>query len=244
MKTIKLTVEYDGNAYCGWQLQPNGPTIQEKLEAAVQALTGSFSRIHGSGRTDARVHAIGQVAHFQTDSSMAGQDFARALNAHLPKDISVRVSEEAEEGFHARFSARGKTYCYRIENAPTRPVLDRHRVWWITWPLCDELLEAGTTHILGTHDFTSFADAEREGEENVRTVRRAGWTRQGDDLRFTINGDGFLYKMVRCLVGTLIEVGRGKLPPEAVKEILEARDRRRAGPTAPPFGLHLMAVEY
>lgn len=244
LRTIRLTVEYDGTDYCGWQIQPNGPTIQGALEAAVTALTGEAVRVEGAGRTDSGVHARGQVAHLRTRAPLPPERFARALNAHLPPDISVRDSAAAPAEFHARFSAAGKVYRYAIENAPTRPVLDRRQVWWVSWPLADEALTAGAAAIVGRHDFTSFADAERAGEENVRTVRRAAWRREGTRLTFRIEGEGFLYKMVRCLVGTLVEVGRGALPPAAMERILAARDRAAAGPTAPPQGLTLQRVLY
>jgi len=244
MRTIRIEVEYEGGGYCGWQVQPNGPTVQGALEEAVEKLTGAFSRVEGAGRTDAGVHAVSQTAHFKTASAMPGEDFARALNAHLPRDIAVRKSSEAPEAFHARFSAIGKEYLYRIENSPTRPVLCRRNAWWISWPLCDALLRQGAEAVVGRHDFTSFADADRAGEENVRTVYEAQWVRDGRQLLFRVRGNGFLYKMVRVIVGTLVEVGRGKVPPEEMRRILAARDRRAAGPTAPPHGLHLVSVEY
>ncbi|MBN1257419.1 MAG: tRNA pseudouridine(38-40) synthase TruA [Planctomycetes bacterium] len=244
MRTIKLIIEYDGSNYCGWQIQPNGPTIQGELEKAVFALTGNESRVEGSGRTDSGVHALAQVAHFLTDSDMPGEAFSRALNAHLPKDISVRESMEATGDFHARFSALGKVYRYEIENAATRPALDFTRVWWVSWELDENLLNQATLYILGEHDFTSFADAERDGGDNIRTVERAEWRREGRRLSFEIEGNGFLYKMVRCLVGTLVEVGRGKISPDEFIEILQKRDRTAAGPTAPPAGLHLVRVNY
>jgi tRNA pseudouridine38-40 synthase len=244
MARIGLVVEYDGGAYCGWQVQPNGPTIQGALEAAVAGVTGAAARVEGSGRTDSGVHALGQVAHFDTSADLPAGDFARALNAHLPKDISVRFTWAAPPDFHARFSAAGKVYRYLVENAPTRPVLDRHRVWWLSWTLDDERLAAATVALVGRHDFTSFTDAERAGEDNVRTVTGAAWRREGRRLCFEVAGEGFLYKMVRCLVGTLVEVGRGALDTDAIPAILKARARAAAGPTAPPQGLHLVRVLY
>jgi tRNA pseudouridine38-40 synthase len=244
MRTVKLTIEYDGTEYCGWQIQPNGITIQEKLEDAIQKLTGTFCRVHGSGRTDRGVHALGQVAHFHTDSEISGNDFARAINAYLPKDISVRESLEVNSGFHSRFSALEKHYCYIIENAKTRPVLDRHKVWWISWDLDFELIKEATSVIVGTHDFTSFTDAERKDEDNTRNVISAEWKNENNRLTFNIQGEGFLYKMVRCLVGTIIEAGRGKISKKEMLDILDAKDRTKAGPTAPPCGLHLKKVIY
>jgi tRNA pseudouridine38-40 synthase len=243
-RTVRLLVEYDGGAYCGWQVQPNGPTIQGALEAAFEGLTGEAVRVEGSGRTDSGVHAAGQIAHVRTRADLPGEAFARALNAHLPRDISVRESADAPERFHARFDATGKIYHYTIENAPTRPALDVGRLWWVSWPLEDDRLAAAAAKIVGTHDFTSFADGERGGEDNVRTVRRAEWVRANRRLTFAVEGGGFLYKMVRVLVGTMVEVGRGRLDPDAMEEILEARDRAAAGPTAPPQGLTLARVLY
>lgn len=246
LRTIALTVEYEGTAFCGWQIQPNGPTVQEALETALAALTGEAGRVQGAGRTDSGVHAWGQVAHLRTTSTMAGSQFARALNAHLPKTISVRTSREVPPGFHARFSATGKVYRYLIENAPTRPVLERARRWWVSWTLDDTALHEAAARLVGTHDFTSFADAERGrgDQDNVRTVSRAVWQRDGTRLAFEVEGNGFLYKMVRVIVGTLVEVGRGAMPPAAIDRIRAARDRTAAGPTAPPQGLHLVRVLY
>ncbi len=244
MRTIKLVIEYDGTAYCGWQVQPHCPSVQARLEQAVADLTGERARVHGASRTDSGVHAMGQVAHFHTASAIPGAQFARALNAHLPRDISVRSSEDAADDFHARFHARAKLYHYLVENARTRPVLDRHRVWWVSWPLDTDALEKAAELLVGTHDFTSLADAGRAGEENVRTVHCATWSRAGRRLTFAIAGNGFLHKMVRCVVGTLLEVGRGARPPEWIAQVLAARDRTAAGPTAPPHGLHLVRVDY
>jgi tRNA pseudouridine38-40 synthase len=244
LRRIRLLVEYHGAAYCGWQVQPNGPTVQGALEDAVAALTGEARRVEGAGRTDSGVHAAGMTAHFDTASTLPAERFARALNAHLPKDISVRASAGAAPGFHARFSAAGKVYRYAIDNHPARPALDRDRLWWVSWTLDDERLRAASAHIVGTHDFTSFTDGERAGEDNVRTVTRAEWTREGARLVFTVEGGGFLYKMVRILVGTLVECGRGPRDPDAIPATLAARDRAAAGPTAPPQGLTLLRVVY
>ncbi len=243
-RRIRCVVEYDGGAYAGWQIQPNGPTIQAALEEAVLRVTGETRRVEGSGRTDSGVHARAQVAHFDTAASLPADRFARALNAHLPKDISVRTSALAAPTFHARFSAVGKVYRYRIEHGPTRPALDRDRLWWVSWPLEDERLHDATARIVGRHDFTTFTDAERRDEDNVRTVRRAAWTRNGTRLVFEIEGEGFLYKMVRILVGTLVACGRGRIAPDRIDALLAARDRALAGPTAPPQGLELLRVLY
>ena len=246
-RAIRLVVEYDGAAYGGWQLQPNAPTIQGCLERAVEAVTGAFARVNGASRTDSGVHALGQVAVFRTESAIPPAAFARALNAHLPKDISVRCSDEVPLEFSPRHDARGKRYVYRIDNAPTRPALDRARAWWCTWRLDDAALADAARQFVGEHDFTAFAAVGDSGggiENPVRTITRSEWLRCGHKLSYVVEGTAFLYKMVRCMVGTMVEVGRGSMRAGDIPAILASRDHARTGPTAPPCGLVLARIEY
>ncbi len=244
MSTYKLLLEYDGTTYAGWQRQPVHPTIQAALEEALRRITqGPVSTIAAS-RTDAGVHAFGQVVSFQSDKPYRPHEWTRALNGVLPKTISVRHTEVAAEDFHARYDARAKTYEYRILNQPTRPALDRLRVWQIAKPLDVPLMRQASRHVLGHHDCTSFQGPGASTTNPNCTIQRIDWVRDGSLIRFTIQADRFLKQMVRALVGTLVEVGHRKREPEAVAAILEARDRRAAGSTAPPQGLYLLHVHY
>jgi tRNA pseudouridine38-40 synthase len=244
MRTIRLTLEYDGTAYLGWQRQPQGMTVQQALEEAVARITGAMPSVVGSGRTDAGVHARGQVAHFKTPSAMPAATFHRALNALLPRDIVVLGAEEAAADFHARFSARGKRYAYTIWNDPVRPVLKRHIVWHCRRRLAVDRLRAASECLLGTQDFRAFESSGAAAKTTTRTVTLAEWSRNGPELVFAVEADGFLYNMVRSIVGSLVEVGLGKRAPEWIRELIASRDRTKAGPTAPPRGLCLVRVDY
>ena len=244
-RNIRLLLEYDGTHYHGWQRQAEALTIQQVLEESLQRLTGEKTALIGSGRTDAGVHARGQVANFRTESPIPLQAFHKGMNSLLPKDIAVLEALEAEPSFHARKSARAKTYEYRILNRPTRSPLARHYAWWIDPPL-DLTAMAGASAVLpGEHDFTAF---RASGSDNLNPVRRVLTAEWRDDsggwLSFTITATGFLRGMVRSLVGTLAEVGRGKAPPAILAELLTNRARHLAGPTAPPQGLYLVEVFY
>ncbi len=244
-RTIKLVIEYDGANYAGWQAQKNGTGVQEAVEAAIFKVTGERLRIAGSGRTDAGVHALGQVATFKTASSVPTKKIAAALNAHLPEDVAVLSAEEAPAGFHARKSVRSKTYRYRILNRPARPALERGRVYHLVPRLDVEAMRKAARLLVGRHDFRAFtpiAAVKPGGYE--REVFSLEVERSGDLVDITVAGSGFLYNMVRCIAGTLIEVGRGRRPPEDVKAVLASRDRRRCGPTAPACGLCMLKVEY
>ena len=244
-RNIRLLLEYDGTRYHGWQRQAEDLTIQGVVEAALQRLTREAVALIGSGRTDAGVHARGQVANFRTESAIPLTAFHKGLNSLLPRDIVVLSATEAEPSFHARKSARAKTYEYRILNRGNRSPLNRHYAWWIAPPL-DLTAMAGAAAVLpGEHDFTAF---RASGSDNINPVRRvlaAGW-REGDGgwLTFTITATGFLRGMVRSLVGTMAEVGRGKAPATILAELLESGARHLAGPTAPPQGLYLVEVFY
>ncbi len=244
-RNLRLLLEYDGSRYHGWQRQKNALTIQEVVETALAKLTGEPVRVIGSGRTDARVHARGQVANFKTNSALPLKAFLHGLNSLLPPDIAVLAAEEAESDFHARYAALTKTYEYRILNRPQRSPLQRLHTWWLPQPLNLLAMQQAAATLLGEHDFSAFrASGGRPGSPR-RQVLAAHW-QPGENglLIFTITADGFLRGMVRSLVGTMVEVGRGKRPPSHLQKLLASGDRRQAGPTAPPQGLSLVAVIY
>lgn len=244
MRRIRLTLQYDGAAYRGWQLQPEGPTIQGALEAALAAMAGAPVRAHGAGRTDAGVHARAQVAHFDTGLTHADAVWVRALNAHLPRDIAVTAAREVADGFHARHSALSKHYRYRILNRPVRCPFRRGLCWFVPVDLDVEAMARAAGHLVGTHDFTSFRASGCGARSPVRRLDRAAVARDGDEIVIDLVAGGFLKQMARNVVGSLVEVGRGRRPASWLADVLEARDRRRAGETAPAWGLVLVAVTY
>ncbi len=245
MRTIKLLIEYDGKHYSGWQRQPHQPTIQGIIEEKWKEITGERVHLIGSGRTDAGVHAIGQVAHFKTQSLLPLQAIQKAFNHLLPPDILIKGVEEVEPDFHARKSAKRKVYEYRILNTPLPSVFHHGYVWHIPQPLDWEKVKQATEILIGVHDFSSFRSTGTSTRTAVREVYRAEWRRSKSGLvRFEIEANGFLKQMVRAIVGTLVEVGRGKIGVKDFEAILEARDRRQAGPTAPACGLFLKEVKY
>lgn len=240
---IVLELEYDGTRYSGWQRQKNGRSIQQMLEKAVERVTGTASAVHGSGRTDAGVHAAGQIAHFDTGMDLAPERFASALNFYLPDDIRVVSSAEAKPEFHSRFSATGKTYVYTYRNHPQRSALHRGLCAHLPGEIDTDAMRSGAQHLIGEHDFASFC-ANAAGKNTVRRIDEIVIERHGPYIQIQITGSGFLHHMVRIIAGTLAEVGRGERPPEDVGRILEARDRQQAGPTAPAKGLLLKKVYY
>lgn len=245
MRTIKLVIEYEGTHYLGWQVQPNGQTIQSVIQDCLKRLTGESSQLIGSGRTDAGVHALGQVAHFKTESRMDANTFQRALNSLLPKDIVIRRAEEVEAEFHARRSAKSKVYEYRILNRTTPPAIDRQYIWYIPQKLNLDEMKKATHSLVGEHDFSAFRSVGSSARSSVRNILQADWKRgKGGHLRFEIEATGFLKQMVRAIVGTLVEVGRGKISAQEFKRILDSKDRKEAGPTAPARGLFLKEVKY
>lgn len=244
-RNLRLTLEYDGTRYHGWQRQKNALTLQEVVESALGRLTGEAVRLIASGRTDAGVHARGQVVNFFTQSPLPPQAFVHGLNALLPRDIAVLAAAEAPLDFHARYAARWKTYQYVILSRPVRSPLMERYAWWLAGALDFTAMRAAARFLPGEHNFTAFRAAGSRPGPAVRRVRQAAWHKEPDGrLVFTITADGFLRGMVRSLVGTMVEIGRGKYPPDYLKELLEKRDRRLAGPTAPPQGLFLVGVEY
>jgi tRNA pseudouridine38-40 synthase len=277
MRTVKLTIAYEGTAYAGWQLQPGKPTVQEAIEKAVARVTGRHAHVLASGRTDAGVHALGQVVAFRTESALPAEVLMRAINANLPEDIAVLAAVDAPAGFHPIRDVVRKVYRYTIDDGPIRDVFRRHFVWHYVFGRLDvDAMRRAAVPLLGTHDFTSFETSGAKRKTSVRTVARLSVERgragQGGERReardegrgaadclarpimplcetdelitIEIEADGFLYNMVRTIVGTLVEVGRGSRPETWPADVLAALDRRCAGPTAPPQGLCLIKAEY
>jgi tRNA pseudouridine38-40 synthase len=269
VRNLRLILSYDGTEFAGWQVQPGRATVQGALASAIGRLSGENVLPQGSGRTDAGVHALAQVASFTTASVIPTENWMKALNDILPASIRVLELTEATPEFHARKSARAKTYRYRIYRAAICPPFLARYVWHYPYPLEESAMVAGAGVIVGEHDFTSFAavDPERvermaDGENlnhrghggtqghteypvsNVRTIFSSKWTREGEELIYTVRGSGFLHHMVRNLVGTFLLMGKGTVRLEDLRRILDARERTAAGPTAPASGLYLVAVEY
>lgn len=244
-RNIKLVVEYDGTGYCGFQRQKNLPTIQAELEIAIETITKTYSHVTASGRTDAGVHALGQVVNFRTHARIPVDKFVPALNSVLPKDIRVRSAEEVPWRFHARYDACWKTYAYSIDTRPVPSVFIRNFAYHLSVPLNLEEMKTAAESLVGVHDFSSFASSGGSVKTFTRNVRRLEITTRDDPiLRILIEADGFLYNMARTIVGTLLEVGQGKIRATDVSRIRDARDRRLAGPRAPACGLCLIKVDY
>lgn len=239
-RSWKARVAYEGTRYAGFQVQPNAPTVQAELERALAEISGEPVRIAGAGRTDAGVHATGQVISFRSATRLDATTIRRGVNALLPADIAMLDVEEAREDFHARFSATGREYEYRIRNAPQRDPLERRREHWLPRPLDLDAMERAAASLIGRRDLSAFAT----GPGGVREIRRAAWRREGSLLRFGIEADGFLRGMVRAIVGTLVWVGSGRISAEELATVVAGRDRSRAGPSAPAAGLCLVAVSY
>ena len=244
MRTFKLVLEYEGTAYHGWQVQPGLPTIQGLLQDALARIAGTVTQVTGAGRTDAGVHALGQVASFSADVRLDPVTLRRALNASLPHDIVVCRAEEVSADFDARRSARSKTYRYTLLRRDYPSAWLARHCLFVSSPLNLEMMAEAARVVVGTHDFSAFRAGTCTASTPVRTVLDAVWRAEGDLLHFEITGNAFLQHMVRILVGTFLEVGRGGRAPAQVAEILAARDRRRAGKTVPPHGLCLVRVRY
>ncbi|MCL2300602.1 MAG: tRNA pseudouridine(38-40) synthase TruA [Firmicutes bacterium] len=244
MQNFLLTLRFDGSAFCGWQAQPNGPTVQDTLEHAILRVTGEPVRVTGCSRTDAGVHAREYVCNFRSDTKVPAARLPAALNSYLPGQIAVLGCREAAPEFNARFDCKAKTYRYHIHNAPERDPFLLRRALLERHPLDEALLAREAAAFLGTHDFASLRAAGGSAKTSVRTVSRFDVQREGGEVHFYVRADGFLYHMARIMVGTLLEIARGRLPQGSIPEILAARDRSRAGPTAPAEGLMLWEVEY
>jgi len=248
MAFLKLTIAYDGTKFSGWQVQPNVPTVQGALLSAWESITGQRGEMTSASRTDAGVHAAGQVVAIETETSLDAQELLSGLNAKLPESVVVLSVQPAPDGFHATHDAVGKRYRYQIHNDRVRPVFDRSYVWQVPRPLDDRAMHRAGQQLLGKHDFCSFQSAGSERESTVRTLSAVevhrGQGAQASRVLIEVEGDGFLYNMVRIIVGTLIEVGRGKRPENWLGDVLQSLDRSAAGPTAPPQGLMLLHVDY
>ena len=251
MRYFKLTIAYDGTDFHGWQIQAEKPTIQGEIVNVLRRLTQDHVYLHGAGRTDAGVHALGQVGSFRTQSALSAEEFQRALNALLPPAIRILGSEEVGPDFDARWSARGKIYRYRIYRGKVVPPMIWRYVLHYPFPLDEEAMRDAATRFMGTHDFASFAastgseedDKERSTEREIFSTELAR-TADDEELVFTVRGRSFLRYMVRKMVGTLLDVGRGRLKPEDIDRLFELRDRSKSGPTVPPQGLVMVEVQH
>lgn len=243
-RRVKITVAYDGTEYHGWQIQPEGDTIEAELNRHLSDLLNEEIHVQGASRTDSGVHALGNVAVFNTEARMPIDKIALAMNTRLPADIRLQKSEEVPMDFHPRFCKVRKTYRYQIwNNRMPNPLVSRYSTHYY-YDLDVQKMNEGAQYLIGRHDFSSFCTAKPDRPNHVRTILDLSVRREGDMITMMITGDGFLYNMVRIIAGTLFQVGGGKIPPEAMKEILEAKDRAMAGDTARPEGLTLMQIEY
>ena len=244
MRRVKLTIAYDGTNYCGWQIQPNGITIEEIVNKALSKLTGEKIVVIGASRTDSGVHAMGNVAVFDTETTIPPERVAMAVNRILPEDIVVVKSEEVPLDFHPRYCDCEKTYEYHIVNTRIPIPTKRLTNYFVSYELDLDKMREGASYLIGEHDFASFCNIKTDVESTVRTVKELEILENGEEITIRISGNGFLYNMVRIIVGTLIRVGRGFYEPVQVKEILEAKKSKAAGVTAPPHGLMLMEIRY
>ena len=244
MRNIKITIEYDGTSYGGWQKQKNNRTIQQCIEEAIKLLTGEDVELIGSSRTDAGVHAKGMVANFITNSQIPADKFREAINTKLPDDIGIIKSEEVDRNFHSRYDSKGKTYCYTLVNRYEKVCIGRNYVYQVRDELNYNLMKEAAKYFLGKHDFKAFKTNGSSVKTSVRTINGLELELKGDVIKIFVSADGFLYNMVRIIVGTLIEVGKGKIKPEDIESIIKNGDRSKAGPCVPPNGLVLEKVFY
>jgi len=244
MRNVRIRLSYDGSHFFGWQRQDGFSTVQAALEEGLQALVGGAITVHGSGRTDTGVHALAQVASFHIESELSDERLLHAINAHTPAEVVVDRLETCPDSFHALRSARGKRYIYRVSTARFRPPFGRDHVHWVRGPLDLERMQQASAILAGKHDFTSFANTGSPRRSNVRNLSSLHVLPRREGLLFALQSNGFLYNMVRILVGTLMDVGRGRLEVSDVGRILAGRDRDLAGPTAPAAGLCLVRVIY
>lgn len=244
MKNIKLIIEFDGSNFCGWQKQPKGRTVQETIEKAIYKATNESIEINGSSRTDAGVHAKGMVANFFTNSTIPAEKFREAINVRLPEDVSIIKSEEVDEKFHARYSSKGKTYSYTIINRYERLSLGHQYLYHYRHELDFDKMNEACKYFIGRHDFTAFMSNGSSIKTTIRTIYNISLKKEGERIQVFITGDGFLYNMVRIIVGTLLKVGNGRIEPCEIINIIKDRNRKRAGMCVPPNGLILEKVFY
>ncbi len=244
MRNIKLTIEYDGKDFNGWQKQPNKLNIQGNIEKVISEITKEEIELIGSGRTDAGVHAIGQVANFKTNSNIPIEKFAIAINSKLKKSIIIKKAEEVPERFHSRYNCKQKTYRYIINNSETGSAIYRNLEYNIKNPLNIENMQKASKYFEGEHDFSAFKASGTSSKSSVRTIYSANVRKDNERIIIELTGNGFLYNMVRIISGTLVEVGLEKIEPEEIKNIIDSKDRQMAGKTLPPYGLYLVEVNY
>ncbi len=244
MRNIKLTIEYDGKDFNGWQKQPNKLNIQGEIERAIFLVTGEQVELIASGRTDAGVHALRQIANFKTNSNIPIEKFPVAINSKLKKSIRVQQAEEVEERFHARYNCKRKTYCYVINNTQQGSAIFRNLEYFFPLPLNVEKMKKAISYFVGEHDFKAFKASGTSSKTSVRTIYEAEILQKEGRIIIKLTGNGFLYNMVRIIAGTLLEVGLEKIEPEKIPEIIKQGDRKQAGKTLPPQGLYLCQVEY
>lgn len=245
MPRYKLTIEYDGGPFQGWQRQDNGPSVQEALEKAAAKLDGAPVVVQGAGRTDSGVHALGQVAHLDLVKDLSEDKVRDAINFHLkPNPVAIIEAERVDEDFHARFSAINRAYLHRIIDRRVPLTLDRGQAWRVPKRLDADAMHAAAQFLIGTHDFTTFRDAQCQAESPVKSIDKASVSRLGEEVQITVEARSFLHRQVRSITGSLVEVGLGKWTPKDLKAALDAAERKRCGPVAPPDGLYLTAVDY
>jgi len=244
MKNIQLLISYRGTEYCGWQIQPNGITVQEVITTAIAELTGEVVNLIGSGRTDARVHALGQCANFFTESTIPPEQFFRAINTKLPVDIRILSSKECDMDFHSRYNANGKCYLYKIYESNVGSPFKSDLAFQVNQSLDWDAMEEAAGYFIGEHDFKAFMASGSSVKTTVRRIERISFEKKNDLYEMTFKGNGFLYNMVRIMVGTLYEVGSHRLTPRSISGIIQGMDRSKAGITAPAQGLYLKEVFY
>ena len=244
MRNIKLTIEYDGKDFNGWQKQPNKLNIQGNIEKVISEITKEEIELIGSGRTDAGVHAIGQVANFKTNSNIPIEKFAIAINSRLKKSIIIKKAEEVPERFHSRYNCKKKTYRYIINNSDMGSAIYRNLEYNIKMPLNLENMKKESKYFEGVQDFSAFKASGTSSKSSVRTIYSADVKKENERIIIELTGNGFLYNMVRIISGTLVEVGLGKIRPEEIKDIIDSKNRQMAGKTLPPYGLYLVEVNY
>ena len=244
MRNIKLIIEYDGKSFNGWQKQPNKLNIQGEIERAISEITGEEIDVIASGRTDAGVHSLGQTANFKTNSNLPIEKFAIAINSKLKKSIVIKSAEEVEERFHSRYSVKSKTYRYTINNSQMGTALYREMEYHVPMKLNIDKMKKAAKYFEGEHDFKGFKASGTSSKSSVRTIYKADVIEDGERIYIELTGSGFLYNMVRIISGTLVDVGLGKIDPEEISSIIDAKDRSKAGKTLPAHGLCLVKVEY